>query len=290
MTTSPPEPGPEPTPANAAHPSGSTQTPAIAGPAAPAQWPAYPVAGLDQPGYRQPPTGRKTGVIVTAVVALAAGVGIGAGAMALATDDDDPAPAADSGSVSRVPITTPSDWNTTTSAPAEPADGAYSMAAVTNACDLVDLTALYRWGATPRQPADHWENQPTDLSCQASFVTLAADQTHYNEAGINFDAAFTQNGADPAYAEWKDEDTTATGAGLASGDVTGLGTEGYWHSEIADTGTVGMSYIVAVRDDNVSVRVRLSLLRQPGEPPVTWEELAAVARPQVEKALAALRT
>lgn len=264
--------------ADTADPAGNAETPA--------PLPAYPNSGASQPAYPAPPSGtRRTGLIVTGVIALVAGVGIGVGATAIATSDDDPEPRPNPAASSRVSITTPPS-TTPTSGPAQPAAGDYSMASVSNACDLIDLTSLHKWATTPRLGPDHWENQPTDLSCQASYIALSANQTHYNEAGINFEAAFT----DSAYDEWKDKDTATSGAGATSGKITGLGAEGYWHSEIADTGTVGMDYIVAVRDSNLSVRVRLALLRQPGEPPVTWEEMAAVARPQVEHAMTRLRT
>ena len=138
---------------------------------------------------------------------------------------------------------------------------------------------------TPRQPLEGWKNEPTDLACQASYTAPAANQTHSNEIGINFEARFTEG----AYAEWKDEDAGTTGAGLASGAVTGIGAEGYWHTVIIDPETEtsygGGDYIVAVQDSNVAVRVRIAVLRQPGEPAVSWDEVGAMAKAQVKRAL-----
>lgn len=236
--------------------------------------------------YQEPP-GKKANPVVIGVIALVVGIGIGVGGFALVTDDD-PGPGTGQPPVSRVPITTPTDWNTTTSGPAAPADGDYSMSSVGDACDLIDPTLLHRWGSTPRQPLEGWKNEPTDLACQASFTAPAADRTHVNEIGINFEARFTEG----AYDEWKDEDTGTTGAGLASGEVTGLGAEGYWHSVVTDPAAGdsygGGDYIVGVRDSNVSVRVRIAVLRQPGEPPVSWDEVGAMARSQVQRALKGL--
>lgn len=232
--------------------------------------------------YQQPP-GRKISPIAIAVIALVVGIGIGVGGFALVSGDEEPEPGAGAPTTGRVPITTPTDWNTTTSEPAPPADGDYSMAAVSDACDLIDPALLHKWGATPRQPLEGWKNEPTDLACQASFTAPAADRTHSNEIGINFDAQFTET----AYAEWKDQDTGDTGAGKASGAVAGLGAEGYWHTVTLGPGDSygGGDYIVAVRDSNVAVRVRIAVLRQPGEPPVSWDEVGAMAKAQVKRAL-----
>jgi len=274
MTNSPQQQGDQPTPDGA--------------------YPAYP--GAPAPYSTPPRRGGKTGLIIAGVIGLVAGIGIGVGGFALATNDDDPEPRSDGPPASRVPITTPSDWNTTTtSAPAQPADGAYTMSEVGNACDLVDPTRLYGWaGSTPKDAPYHREAPPYELACSVSFLGFSADQTHYNEAGIEFNATFTEAGADPAYDGWKTDDTEATGAGLASGDVTGIGTKGYWHSNIPEPGTNGSydggDYIVGVQDDNVSIRVRIALLRQPGEPPVNWEDVSALARSQVQQSLNALRT
>lgn len=256
-------------------------TPENADPAGHAPFPAYP--GTGQP----PPPGRKANPIAIGVIALVAGIGIGVGGFALVTGDADPAPGTGKPPVSRVPITTPTDWNTTTTGPAPAAEGDYSMSSVSDACDLIDPTLLHRWGSTPRQPLEGWKNEPTDLTCQASYTAPAADRTHSNEIGINFEARFTEVGADPAYEEWKDQDTGDTGAGTASGEVTGIGAEGYWHTVSIAPGDSygGGDYIVAVRDSNVSVRVRIPVLRQPGEPPVSWDEVGAMARSQVQRAL-----
>jgi hypothetical protein len=243
---------------------------------------AYPSTGSS---YPPPPGPSKTSLIATGVVALVVGIGIGVGGFVLATDDD-PEPRAGGSTVSNVPITTPSDWNTTTSAPAPPVDGDYSMNSVSDACQLIDPTLLHKWGSTPSQPLKGWKNEPTDLACQVSFKALAADQTHYNEVGINLEAWFSQAGAESAYDDWKGEDTGTTGDGIASGEVTGIGSEGYWHSEAAVGSSYGGGdYVVAVRDGNVSVRVRVTLLRQPGEPAVSWDEVSAMARSQVQRAL-----
>lgn len=284
------EPQDPPTPENApGRPTGGQSAdPTISNTGAP--FPAYPGTGHPPP----PGSGRRTSPIAIGVIALVVGIGIGVGGFALVTDDADPEPGTGKPPVSRVPITTPTDWDTTTSGPAPAADGDYSMTSVSDACDLIDPTLLHRWGSTPRQPLEGWKNEPTDLACQASYTAPAADQTHYNEIGINFEARFTEAGADPAYDEWKDQDTGATGAGKASGEVTGIGAEGYWHTVVTDPEAGdsygGGDYIVAVQDSNVSVRVRIAVLRQPGEPPVSWDEVSAMARSQVQRALDGLST
>ncbi|MDE1675293.1 hypothetical protein [Nocardia gipuzkoensis] len=109
-----------------------------------------------------------------------------------------------------------------------------------------------------------------------------------DEAGIGLQAQFTGAGAAPAYDRWKQTDTGAAGSGRASGEVTGIGTQGYWHTATTDTGN-GMTYIVAAQDSNVSVRIEVAVLRAKGEPSVNREELATIAENQARKALDGLK-
>ncbi|WP_141692042.1 hypothetical protein [Nocardia brasiliensis] len=183
----------------------------------------------------------------------------------------------------------------TSTPPSEPAPGNYAMSKAANACDLVDPTVLQRWSSTPDQPPSHRETQPSahdpgSLTCQVSFKSLAGDGVQWNQAAIDLRVEFTAAGAAPAYDEWKRKDTTTTGSGLDSGDVPGIGARGYWHTAVSDSSsTTGMDYVVGVQDSNVSVRVRIPLLRQHGEPPVHLDEVGAVARNQAQRALDALR-
>jgi hypothetical protein len=264
----------------------------------PVPLPAYPDTGHGQPAYGyqpyQPPPpppggGRKTGLIVTGVLGLVAGVVIGVAGFAAATDDD-AEPSAGTDQVSRVPITTPPTSTTSTESAEGVDEGDYSMSSVGNACDLIDPTLLHKWSAEPQEAPYHRETQPSSLGCTVGFVSLSkVDQVHYNQAGLELEAEFTTGGANPAYDSWKDDDTETTGSGLASGDVTGLGAQAYWHSEIETSGDVGRTYIIAVQDSNVSVRVRFTLLRVAGEPPVSWAEMNAVARSEIQQALNGLK-
>jgi hypothetical protein len=222
--------------------------------------------------YQPPPPypapaggGRKTGVIITGVIALVAGVGIGVAGFAAATDDD-PDPRA---------------GRTSTGA------RDYSMSSVRNACDLIDPTMLTRWSTTPEGPPEHRETRPTRLFCEAGYSTRSTiDTFEFNEAEIRLEAELTEGTADPGYDRWKRRDTAPTGSDQeANGKLTGIGSQGYWHW---DTGVSLMHehfYIVAVQDGNVSVRVKISLTRADGEPPVTPEEIDSVARAEVTMAL-----
>ncbi|WP_338759602.1 hypothetical protein V7968_30325 [Nocardia vulneris] len=183
----------------------------------------------------------------------------------------------------------------TTTPPPEPAPGNYAMSKAANACDLVDSTVLHQWSSTPDQPPAHHETQPSaygpgSLTCQVSYKSPAGDGVHWNQAAIDLRVEFTTAGAAPAYDEWKRKDTGTTGSGLDSGDVPGIGAQGYWHTAVADSSsTTGMDYVVGVQDSNVSVRVRIPILRQHGEPPVHLDEVGAIARNQAQRALDALR-
>ncbi|MGW4845762.1 hypothetical protein [Nocardia brasiliensis] len=180
-------------------------------------------------------------------------------------------------------------------ATAAPPPGNYAMSKAANACDLVDPTVLHQWSSTPDQPPAHHETQPSaygpgSLTCQIGYKSLAGDGVHWNQAAIDLRVEFTTAGTAPAFDEWKRKDTGTTGSGLSSGDVPGIGAQGYWHTAVSDSSSsTGMDYVVGVQDSNVSVRVRIPILRQHGEPPVHLDEVGAIARNQVQRALDALR-
>ncbi|MFF3228804.1 hypothetical protein ACFYV7_38830 [Nocardia suismassiliense] len=74
------------------------------------------------------------------------------------------------------------------------------------------------------------------------------------------------------------------------GDITGIGTQGYWHTAVSDSShTTGTDYVVGVQDSNVSVRVRIPILRQHGEPSVNLDELGTIARNQAQQTLNRLK-
>lgn len=290
MTDTPQEPGDQPDDAEpAASPPAADQsapTAPVADPRAftPAAHPGYAYPSYPQQMLPPPPSNKKTSVIVAAVIGLLAGIGIGAGGVAIATSsDDDPSVTAD-------PTRTPPIATETTTT-TESAAGEYSMDSVTNACEIIDLTLLHRWGpTTPRTGPENLETRPRRLSCQVGYsAPSTTDEFENNETGLDFEAEFTQDSADPAYVQWKNRDTDTTGSNLDFGDVTGIGTEGYWFSEKSDDLMGGMSYTVAVLDSNVSVKARISLTRADGERPVAWEEMDEVAKAEVQLALEALK-
>jgi hypothetical protein len=176
------------------------------------------------------------------------------------------------------------------------APGIYSMDAITNACDLVDPSPLTKWSSTPKDAPQHHETRPADhgigvLSCAIRYTsTSTVDKVTTNEAGISLQVEFTNAGAAPTYDHWRQQDTAATGSGLASGEVTGIGAQGYWRSAAGDsTVSTGTSYTVCVQDSNVSVRVMAAVLRAKGEPPGSMDELESIARSQVRLALDGLQ-
>ncbi|MEU1960574.1 hypothetical protein [Nocardia sp. NPDC019255] len=168
------------------------------------------------------------------------------------------------------------------------------MSGIANACDLVDPAPLLQWSSTPDQPPSHHETPPSvytpgRLSCQFSYKSLARDGVHWNQAAVELSVEFTAAGAAPAYDDWKRQDTTA-GPGSSSGEMTGIGAQGYWHTAVSESSyTTGMDYLVGVQDSNVSVRVRIPILRQHGEPSVNLDELGTVARTRAQQALDGLR-
>lgn len=217
-------------------------------------------------GYPPPAKPRRTGWIVAGVAALVIVLGAGVAVGVLSRQSADPSlrPAA-------APV--------------------YSMSAVANACDLVDPVPLTKWSPTPAGPPQHREVRPGgvdgagSLSCQFDFTSGDAVDT----AEIIVDVDFTNGDAPPSYDNWKRGDLAKTGAGLASGPITGVGTQGYWHSEIFGDLVTNTRYLLAVLDGNASVRVRLNVSRSKDEPQVHRAELQSVAEAQVRDTLNGLK-
>ncbi|MFE7802556.1 hypothetical protein [Nocardia sp. NPDC057440] len=259
----------------------------------PAFAPGQPVFGYGRPrqGYGPPPSSRsgKTGLIVAGVLGLVVVLGIGVVIGIFVSGDD-------SGGNSAAAAAPSSAAPTTTTSRREAAPGIYSMSAITNACDLVDPTPLHRWSSTPREDPRHREFPPNtsdggNLHCAIRYTSPSTidDDATVDEAGISLQAQFTGAESAPAYDRWKQTDTAATGAGLASGEVTGIGAQGYWHIATTDTSN-GMTYIVGVHDSNISVRVEVAVLRAKGEPPVNRDDLDTIATNQARQALNGLKT
>ncbi|MFD0360149.1 hypothetical protein ACFQZZ_01650 [Nocardia sp. GCM10030253] len=265
----------------------------------PAFAPGQPVIGYGQPGqgYGPPPSigSGKTGLIIAGVLGLVVlGIGVAIGIFVSGGDSGGNSAAAPATS-SAAPATSSAAPATTTSR-REAAPGIYSMSAITNACDLVDPTPLHRWSSTPREVPRHQEFPPNtsdggNLYCAIRYTSPSTveDDATVDEAGISLQAQFTGAEAAPAYDRWKQTDTAATGAGRASGEVTGIGAQGYWHTATTDTGN-GMTYIVGVHDSNISVRVEVAVLRAKGEPPVNRDDLDTIAKNQAQQALNGLKT
>ncbi|WP_067531855.1 hypothetical protein [Nocardia crassostreae] len=234
-------------------------------------------AGYNYPAPPPPSGGGgKTGWIIGGVLGLVVLVGIGIGAIAL-TQEDKPSITSGLGGDK------------------EAMDGNYSMDKVTNACSLIDPSVLTKWASTSSGSPEHSETQPTDysggsLNCQAGYESQSTtNKYHTNEADITLEVSFNGAYGDPSYKSWKQYDTGTTGTGLSSGDVTGIGEEGYWHAEVRDYSSFTvLDYTVAVRDSNVSVKAEISVDRGEGET-VSKEEVAQVAKAQVQKALDGLR-
>ncbi|MEU8894983.1 hypothetical protein [Nocardia sp. NPDC048505] len=177
------------------------------------------------------------------------------------------------------------------------ADGKYAMDKITNACSLIDTNVITKWAKTPSGTPEHTETQPKsytggELKCKASSKeTSSTSKYHTNTADIDLEVSFLGDGsfAKHDYDNWKDYDTGTTGTGRSSGEVTGIGEKGYWHSEVRDYSSYAMTeYTVAVQDSNVSIKVEISVDRADGDS-FNKEEVAQVAKEQVRKALAGLQ-
>lgn len=224
---------------------------------------------------RPPGGGNKTPWIIGGVVGLVVIVGIGIGALALTSKDKPISPLGDDKKKNM--------------------DGNYSMDTVTNSCSLIDPTALAKWSSTQKSTPEHSETKASDYtggraSCNADYYSASAtDKYQTNTARIALDVEFTGAYGGPQYDSWKQYDTGTTGSGRTSGDVTGIGSAGYWHAETRDYSSFNdVDYTVAVKDSNVSVKVQISLNRASGEP-VSKDDVATVAKQQVQKVLDGLK-
>lgn len=234
-----------------------------------------PMSGF---GYAPPPSGgggSKAGWIIAGVVGLVVVVGIGITAVALTGDKEDPLSPLTDGKQSM--------------------DGNYSMDKITNACSLIDPSAITKWASTSKGNPTHTETKPTDysggrLSCAAGYSGQSGtSKYHTNEADIDLSVSFNGSYGKPEFDSWKSYDTGTTGSGRSSGDVTGIGSAGYWHAESRDYSSFTvLDYTVAVQDSNVSVKVKISVDRGEGET-VSKDEVAQIAKDQVQKALNGLK-
>ncbi|WP_330255964.1 hypothetical protein OG874_16220 [Nocardia sp. NBC_00565] len=172
--------------------------------------------------------------------------------------------------------------------------GTYSMNGITNACDLVDPTPLTKWSSTPKSVPEHRETRPSahdsgGLKCNVGYASSTTDEFPMNRAGMSVEAEFTDGTAPPFYDHWKHAGIATPGPGSVSGEVTGIGSQGYWYSEVTGNLVAEMAYVVCVQDGNVSARVKIALTREKGSPVVSRDELDSIARPQLRRALDGLR-
>lgn len=168
----------------------------------------------------------------------------------------------------------------------------YSMTGISDACDLVDPTPLTKWSPTPYGQPQHKETPPSayyagSLLCQIDYTT-AGDPL--DGANVILDVEFTNGSAPSSYANWKRGYAAKTGPGVTSGPVTGIGAQGFWHSEVYGDLVIATRYALCVQDDNVSVRIRLDFSRQQGVAPVDRNVLEPIAEAEARKALNGLKT
>ncbi|MEU2102225.1 hypothetical protein [Nocardia sp. NPDC019255] len=182
------------------------------------------------------------------------------------------------------------------SAIAPPGPPTYSMRAVTNACDLVDLTPLTKWASAPYLDPKHEETPSSGsfgtLSCDVHYGNSTGDTFPMNTATVRVRADVVDGSASRTYDHCKRSaaDLADDGSVVTSGEFTGIGTQGYWQFEDDNFGgIVDAGYVMCVWDGGVAVRVEIDLSREKEAPVVGRDELDSVARSQARKVLAGLR-
>ncbi|NNH74166.1 hypothetical protein HLB23_30680 [Nocardia uniformis] len=250
------------------------QPPYASGPA-----PVQPMYGGGYPQPPRPPSGNKTGVIVGGIIGLVVCVGIAIGAVAIFSSDDP----IKIGEIDQ-PVA---------------AEGKYTMDGVNNACTLITPSAVSKWARNAKGSPKNSETQGNDysggkLKCDADYTEPGPGKYSLDtNADIALEVSFLGPSTkyrtpDPDYKSWKERATETTGSGIAFGDVTGIGEEGYWYSKTDGYSSIeNLTYTVGARDSNVSVKVTITL-RRDEQSPASKEEVGQVAKEQVQKALDSL--
>ncbi len=154
-------------------------------------------------------------------------------------------------------LTTPRD-----AAPAA-ARAVYTAENVRNACDLIDVGVLDRWAPNPDRTPSHNERKPSELlggggaDCSAS--SSASGRT-VATARLRMDAAIADKYGATVYQAWSESEAGRTGAGRTLGDVPGLGERAFFAVDEDKTDySHRVDYTVAAQDDNLSVKVNISV-------------------------------
>ncbi|MEV0247891.1 hypothetical protein AB0H76_14960 [Nocardia sp. NPDC050712] len=168
------------------------------------------------------------------------------------------------------------------------ADSTYKPPAVSNACDLLDLSALNKWESTPgkREPKKQENILGTELNCEAENESTTTGRlaafflqttTHKNigeaRSGYEMGVRFAKNASDVT----------------SSGALPGMGSEAFFVWTRRDFDADGMlnmasAYQVSVLDGALEVHLVLSVAA-----PVTESEAATVAQQQVRRVLEQLK-
>ncbi|MEV6606675.1 hypothetical protein [Kutzneria sp. NPDC051319] len=218
-------------------------------------------------------------VAIGLVTVLAVGVAIG---FLVSGSSNQAVPTSVPAAPSQVPTTT-------STLPAAPA-GKYSMAAITNACDLLDPTPLTKWSTKLVAPV-HQELRPDGgygggLTCRLNYTsTSPTDGVTTDQAGIGVSVDFTSAGQPPDYDRWNNN----VQPGWSTGTIPGLGARNHWVGIAGTDPSPGGSYVVRVQDDNVSVEVQVAVLRARGEDPPKLDDLATIAQSQTRTVLDRLK-
>ena len=168
-------------------------------------------------------------------------------------------------------------------------DGNYAMSDVTDACSLIDTTVPSKWSPVPDGAPEHTETQPTDysggsLECKSSYT--GAGKYGDDDSDIDFEADFQSDYSGPEFNSWRDYDTQTSGTGRTSGQITGLGQDGYYAStEDSYSSFVTLEYTCAVLDSNLSAKVTLSI---DSATPTDKQQVDTACQDQLRKALTAL--
>ncbi|MFI5781254.1 hypothetical protein [Nocardia sp. NPDC051570] len=242
-------------------------------------YPQQPYVGApygQQPGYPHqqfpppPPRRKGSGWIIGGVIGLVVVVGAVIGAVAL---------------------THKSGGSSTALGPdTKKIDGSYSVANVTNACALIDPTALRKWAPNQKGQPEHIERAPDSsygggsLNCHAAYD--GAGKYGGQTSTLRLEVSFQSQYGTPEFNSWKDYDTKTTGSGRTSGAIAGIGEQAYFATyEQPYSSFVSLDYTCATLDSNMSAKIKLSVETTT---PTNKDDVATTCKDQLRKAVSGL--
>ncbi|MGH3664211.1 MAG: hypothetical protein ACRDTQ_20455, partial [Micromonosporaceae bacterium] len=149
-------------------------------------------------------------------------------------------------------------------------EGGYSLDNVSNACDLVDPAGIEEWAGDQTKDPENKEDKGSDyyayVSCSAEFEDDSSEYGNTTSFTLTASTSETSETAKDTYEDREKSAKGKTGSGRESGDVTGVGEDGYFASEVTEYSTFNsVTYEMSVVDSNLVLECRIYSYLKPGD-------------------------